>query len=119
MKNTNKLLSAIVAIAITMFASVEISAMNENNNFIPELDLSIMNKKRKINPKLNERNRQLLENNILFIENKIQIMQQFPRRGDVARVANLRNTLNRYLAMYYGKHPYTEKQIFAVDVMFQ
>lgn len=120
MKNTKKLFSAVIAATIALCASAQISAMNERKQVIPYLDLSIISESRRVNPKLNTKKRQLLENRIIFMENEIQTLQQTRQRRDIARIPALRNILNRNLAMYYGNYSYTENEIRDTDkLMFQ
>ena len=98
MKNTNKLLSLGVALAIALCASVQVSAMYDTG--------------RPVNPKLSAKNREFLEKRIRYMQSEIEALQE---RGNVDVIPKLRNRLNRSLAMYHGNYPYTEKEIRDTD----
>jgi hypothetical protein len=95
MKNTKKYLSAGVALAIALFASVQISAMEPN---------------RKVNPYLSKEDKQYMKNQIEWYLPQTDTK----RNGFVADPyfqANTKATIDAYKEMYYGNKPYNRDEI--------
>jgi hypothetical protein len=94
MKNTKKFLSAGVALAIALFASVQVIAM-EN---------------KPVNPYLSEQDKRYMKNQIEFNTPGTDPT----RKGFMAEPyyqAQLKATIDAYKEMYYGNKPYTRDEI--------
>ncbi len=94
MKNTKKYLSTGVALAIALFAAVQISAMAP-----------------KVNPYLSPEQKTVIESNIKHLQDELNPKSNFFKQYFESQRALARAMIKGFEEVYYGNQPYTYQQI--------
>ena len=102
MKNTRKLFNSIIALAIILSTSMQISPMNQAQND-------------QVNPHLSQANKELLEKRIKNMEDILNPNNPHFNQFSQQYVDKMKKNLEYNKKIYYGNRPYTHDDILKKD----